>query len=156
MCFYAQFGGGRAVSAQGYVDKAVLRANTLPAMDFSRAGSTECVGMSFRAHVHWREQGLRRHTHGPRRSDKRTAQQDLDSMREAATGLSRAEGFAAMQSEAKRLGDGKAPKREGSVAAFGNSFAACVRWREEGEMRYIYGPRRGEKRRAEMDLWVHA
>ena len=73
-------------------------------------------------------------------------------MREAAKGLSRAEGFAAMQAEAKRLLDGKAPKSVGFVSAFGNSYAACVKWREAGGFRHIYGPRRGEKRRAEMDL----
>ena len=73
-------------------------------------------------------------------------------MRAAANGLGREEGYAALEAEADRLKAGKPPKEEGSVTVFGNSSCACFRWREGGQMRYVYGPRRAEKRRADEDL----
>ena len=97
-------------------------------MVFSRAGVVTTLREAYRAHVQWRQNGVLRHIYGPRRSDNQAAQQDLDSMREAANGLNRAEGFAAMQVEAKRLLDGKAPLEQGSVTPYGDGFAARIRW----------------------------
>ena len=65
-------------------------------MDFSRTGAVQCLSNACRALVQWKEEGVLRHVQGPRRSDKQAAQQDLTSIREAATGLGRAEDFAAM------------------------------------------------------------
>ena len=79
-------------------------------MDFSRAGTVERVGDAFRARVHWRDQGERRSAPGPRRPDEETAKDDLESMRAAASGMSREDGFAAMKVEADALKAGKAPK----------------------------------------------
>ena len=81
-------------------------------MDFSNAGITERVGNAFRAHVQWRAGRANRNSYGPRREDEEAAQKDLDSMRVAASGLGRVDGFAAMDAEAKRLIAGKAPKAE--------------------------------------------
>ena len=77
---------------------------------------------------------------------------DLASMRAAASGKGREDGFAAMHAEAKRLIAGKAPKAEGSVKRFSVGFAALIRWTEAGEERRAYGPRRSDERRAEEDL----
>ena len=75
-------------------------------------------------------------------------------MRTAASGTGRAEGFAAMDAEANRLKEGRAPRGQGSATPFGESYAACIQWREDGTLRHAYGPRRAEKRRAEEDLEV--
>ena len=121
-------------------------------MDFSSVSSLEPVDSGVRARARWNTKGMRKFLRGPRRVCEEAAQQDLDSMREDAKGLSREGGFAAMQAEARRLVDSKAPKAAGFVTLLRNSFAARVRWKEAGEMRVIYGPRRAEQRRAEMDL----
>ena len=121
-------------------------------MDFSRAGYVHSLPDAFRARAKWKDGGRLRECDGPRRPDEETAQRDLESMRAAARGMGRGDGYAAMAAEADRLKSGKPPKEEGSVMVFGNSSVACVRWREAGEMRYAYGPRRAEKRRAEEDL----
>ena len=60
----AAFGGVRAVSAQGYVAKEPFESSNLLAMDFSRSGVTERVGVAFRAHVQWNDKG-KQHAHGP-------------------------------------------------------------------------------------------
>ena len=109
-------------------------------------------GNSFRAHVEHREEGAKRHIPGPWRPDEEAAKGDLVSMRAAATGLGREDGFAAMDAEAKRLIAGKASKAEGSVKRFSAAFAALIRWKVGGEERRAYGPRRSEERRAEEDL----
>ena len=44
---------------------------------------------------------------GPRRTDEETAQRDLESMRAAASGMGREQGFAAMAAEAKLLREGR-------------------------------------------------
>ena len=69
------------------------------AMDFSRAGAIERVGNAFRAHVQWYDKGANRNIYGPNRKDKEAAQHDLESMRAAASGMSREDGFAAMKVE---------------------------------------------------------
>ena len=66
--------------------------------------------------------------------------------------MSRDDGFAAMATEAKQLREGKAPKEHGSVMLMEDCHRARIQWREPGEMRYAYGPRRAEMRRAEEDL----
>ena len=60
----------------------------LSAMDFSNAGTTEPAGAGFRAHVQWYDKGARPHIYGPNREDQQAAQEDLESMRAAATGMS--------------------------------------------------------------------
>ena len=121
-------------------------------MDFSNVGITEGVSDAFRAHVKLRINGKQRNAYGPRRPDEEAAKDDLESMRAAASGMSREDGFAAMKVEADRLKAAKAPKEEGSVVLFGRSFRARLRWTDGGEGRRAYGPRRCEKRRADEDL----
>ena len=75
-------------------------------------------GTAFRAHVQFKEEGTLRHIPGPWRPDEEAAKGDLVSMRAAANGLGREDGFAAMDAEAKRLIAGKASKAEGSVKRF--------------------------------------
>ena len=77
-------------------------------MDFSSVGSVEAVVDGFRARVQVAPEGSRRQFRGPRRPDEKSAQKDLHSMRAAANGKSREEGFSAMEAEAKRLRDRKA------------------------------------------------
>ena len=117
-------------------------------MDFSRAGAVEVLAGAFRARMQWRQDGHLRVGPGPRRPDRETAQRDLESMRAAAKGMGREDGYAAMAAEADRLKAGKGPKEEGSVVLFGISFRARIRWMDGGEERRAYGPRRSEKRRA--------
>ena len=81
-------------------------------MDFSKAGAIERVGNAFRAHVQWYDKGANRHIYGPCRPNDAAAKVDLESMRAAASGMGREDGFAAMAAEAKRLIAGKAPKAE--------------------------------------------
>ena len=129
-----------------------MLAINLLAMDFSRAGAVEALASAFRARVRWRQDGHPRVGLGPRRPQREAAEEDLESMRATARGMGRAEGFAAMEAEANRLKEGKAPTEPGSVILFGDSFAACIKWDEAGTVRRAYGPRRTEKRRAEEDL----
>ena len=85
-------------------------------MDFSSAGVTEQVDGAFRAHVQRSDKGSTgRHIHGPRRPDEAAAKEDLESMRAAASGMSREDGFAAMAAEADELKAGKPPKEVGFV-----------------------------------------
>ena len=78
--------------------------STLVTMDFSNAGATERAGDAFRVHINWRVNGKQRNAYGPRRPDEETAKDALESMRAAANGESREEGFAAMAAEAKVFG----------------------------------------------------
>ena len=116
-------------------------------MDFSRAGYVHSLPSAFRARAKWRDGGRLRECDGPRRTDEETAQRDLESMRAAASGMGREEGFAAMAAEAKRLSDGKTPKEDGSVEHFGMGFRARIQWKEAGSINQAHGPRRYEQRR---------
>ena len=98
-------------------------------MDFSRAGVVKPAGESYRVHVQWRGNTGKRDIYGPRRPDKQTAQLDLESMRAAASGMGREDGFAAMDAEAKRLIAGRASKTEGSIKRSGIVFRALIRWK---------------------------
>ena len=121
-------------------------------MDFSRAGSVHSLPDAFRARVQWKNYGRPREFYGPRRPDEEAAREDLQSMRSAACGKGREEGFAAMEVEAKRLKEGKVPREQGSVEEFDGGYRADLRWYEGGSQRHAHGPRRAEKRRAEEDL----
>ena len=121
-------------------------------MDFSRVGGVEAVGGAFRACVQWKEKGVRRHSHGPRRAERQIAQADLESMRSAASGLGRDEGFAAIRRKSLLLSEEKPTAQKGFVEQTVEGFRARVQWIEEGANRHAHGPRRGEKRRAEEDL----
>ena len=109
-------------------------------MDFSNAGTTEPAGAGFRAHVTWYDKGSNRNIYGPNRKDKEAAKEDLESMRAAASGMGREDGFAAMAGEAKRLIAGKAPKKVGSIERAGNVFRVHVHFKEEGTDVDIHGP----------------
>ena len=73
----------------------------------------------------------------PRRPDEAAAKEDLESMRAAASGMSREDGFAAMKVEADALKAGKPPKEVGFIDRDGNVFRARVQYREEGAKRDI-------------------
>ena len=73
-------------------------------------------------------------------------------MRAAARGMSREEGFAAMNAEADELKAGKPPKEVGYIDRDGNSFRAHVEFREEGAKRHIPGPWRPDEEAAKADL----
>ena len=109
-------------------------------MDFSNAGAIERAGNAFRAHVQFYDKGANRHIYGPNRKDKEAAKEDLESMRAAASGMSREDGCAAMKVEADELKAGKPPKEIGFIDRDGNVFRARVDYREEGAKRYIPGP----------------
>ena len=96
-------------------------------MDFSQAGATRRDGAAFSAHVQWSGQGGKRNIYGPRRPDEDAAKEDLESMRAAARGMGREEGFAAMDAEANLLKEGKAPKEPGSVEEFDGGYRADMR-----------------------------
>jgi hypothetical protein len=121
-------------------------------MDFSNAGTTEPVGAGFRAHVQWNDKGAKRHIHGPNRKDQQAAHEDLESMRTAASGMSREDGFAAMKAEADQLKAGKKPKEVGFVQSADNAFRARVQYRAEGALRDIPGPWRPDEEAAKADL----
>ena len=121
-------------------------------MDFSRIGVVEADGAAYCAHAQRKDGKKNCHIRGPFRPDQQAAQEDLESMRAAASGMGREDGFAAMAAEAKRLIAGKAPKAEGSVEPMGVVFRARIQWRVEGSIIPARGPRRAEKRRAEEDL----
>ena len=70
------------------------------------------------------------------------AQEDLESLRAAASGMGREDGFAAMKVEADELKAGKPPKEVGFIERDGNAFRAHVHFRERGAERNIYGPLR--------------
>ena len=121
-------------------------------MDFSRAGAVQALSGAFRARVQWKQDGHLCEGPGPRRPQREAAEGDLESMRDAASGMSREEGFAAMEAEATRLREGRAPRDEGSVTPLDDCHRARIQWREGGAMCHVYGPRRAEKRRADLDL----
>ena len=73
-------------------------------MDFSRAGVTEAVGGGFRAHVQWNKDGRKQHIYGSSRTDRQAAEDDLESMRAAASGMAREEGYAVTGGGALRTG----------------------------------------------------
>ena len=72
-------------------------------MDFSRAGAVEPLASGFRARVQWRQDGHKSGGPGPTRPTREAAEEDLESMRAAARGMSREEGFAAMKVEDDQL-----------------------------------------------------
>ena len=109
-------------------------------MDFSSVGSVQPVDGGFRARVRLSINGSCKLCPGPRRPDEEAAKEDLESMRAAASGMSREDGFAAMKVEADELKAGKPPKESGYVDRDGNSFRAHVEFREEGAKRHIPGP----------------
>jgi len=91
-------------------------------MDFSNRGTTEPAGAGFRAHVTWYDKGSSRNIYGPSRKDQQAAHEDLESMRAAASGMSREDRFAAMKAEADELKAGKPPKEVGYIDGNGNAF----------------------------------
>ena len=86
---------------------------TLLAMDFSRAGAVDSLAGAFRARLQWKQDGHLRVAPGPRRPTREAAEEDLESMRAAASGMSREDGFAAVKAEADALKAGKPPKEVG-------------------------------------------
>ena len=91
-------------------------------MDFSNVGITERVSDALRVHVKLRINGKQRNAYGPRRPDEEAAEEDLESMRAAASGMNREDGFAAMKAEADELKAGKPPKEVGYIDGNGNAF----------------------------------
>ena len=89
-------------------------------LDFSSRGTTEPSGAAFRAHV--QRYGARPHIYGPSRKDKEAAREDLESMRAAASGMSRDDGFAAMKAEADKLKAGKPPRETGFIYRDGSCY----------------------------------
>ena len=63
-------------------------------MDFSRAGAVQALSGAFRARVQWKQDGHLCEGPGPRRPTRKAAEEDLESMRAAASGMSREDGFA--------------------------------------------------------------
>ena len=88
-------------------------------MDFSKLGKTERAGSGFRAHVQRSDKGSKRNIYGPNRKDKEAAKEGLETMRAAASGMSREDGFAAMKTEADALKAGKSPKEGGYIDCAG-------------------------------------
>ena len=84
-------------------------------MDFSRAGYVHSLPDAFRARAKWKDSGRPRECYGPRRPDEEAAKEDFESMRAAASGMGRDDGFAAMGAEAKRLREGKATREQGNI-----------------------------------------
>ena len=121
-------------------------------MDFTNCGALEVKGAVQRAHVQWSDNGANRTIRGPLRPDEEAAEEDLESMRAAASGMSREDGFAAMKVEADELKAGKAPKEAGFVDRDGNRFRAHVQHKEEGSLRHIPGPWRPDEEAAKGDL----
>ena len=123
-------------------------------MDFYNRGAIERAGNASRVHVPWYHKGANRNIYGPCRPDEEAAEEDLESMRAAASGMSREDGFAAMKIEADELKAGKPPKEVGSIERDGNSFRAHVMFREQGALRNIPGPWRPEEEAAKADLYA--
>ena len=99
-------------------------------MDFTNCGALEIKGAVQRAHVQWSDNGRKRHIRGPFRLDEEAAKEDLESMRAAASGMSREDGFAAMKVEADELKAGKPPKEVGFIDRDGTAFRARVQFKE--------------------------
>ena len=95
-------------------------------MDFTKCGALHIKGAVQRAHVQWWDNGANRHIYGPFRPSEEAAKQDLESMRAAASGMSREDGFAAMKVEADELKAGKPPKEVGFIQHAGNAFRVRV------------------------------
>ena len=112
---------------------------TFLAMDFSRAGAVEALAGAFRARVQWRQDGHKCVGPGPTRPMREAAEEDLESMRAAASGMSREDGFAAMNVEADALKAGKPPKEVRYIDRDDNSFRAHVEFRDEGANDIIRG-----------------
>ena len=125
---------------------------TFLAMDFSRAGAVEALAGAFRARVQWKQDGGLREAPGPRRRTREAAEEDLESMRAAASGMSREDGLAAMKVEADALKSGKPPKEVGYIDRDGNGFRAHVEFMEEGARRHIPRPCRPDEEAAKADL----
>ena len=122
-------------------------------MDFSHIGAVEADGAAYCARAQPRDgSGKRQIIRGPYRPDQQAAQEDLESMRAAASGMSREDGFAAMEVEADELKAGKPPKEVGFIQRDGNAFCARVQSREEGAKRDIPGPWRTDEEAAKGDL----
>lgn len=120
--------------AQGCEDEGFSLYSLSKAMDFSHAGATEPAGVAFRAHVTWYDKGAKRNRniYGPRRPDEEAAKDDLESMRTAARGMGREDGFRAMDTKAKLLRDDKAPKDQGSMDEVDGGYRADIQWLDEG------------------------
>ena len=116
-------------------------------MDFSSVGTTERVSDAFRAHVNLRINGQQRNAYGPRRPDEAAAKEDLESMRAAASGMSREDGFAAMKVEADQLKAGKPPKEVGFIDRDVNGFRAQVKYKDAGALRHTSLGRGGQTRK---------
>lgn len=121
-------------------------------MDFSRVGVVEADGAAYCTHVQPRFGRKTRHIRGPFRRDQQAAQVDLDSMRAAARGMSREDGFAAIGVEADALKAGKPPKEAGYIDRDGKAFRALVQFRHEGTLQHIPGPWRPNEKAAKADL----
>ena len=122
-------------------------------MDFSRIGAVEADGATYCARAQPRCGGKKRQIiRGPYRPDQQAAQEDLESMRAAASGMSREDGFAAMKVEADALKAGKPPKEAGFIDRDGNGFRARVQYREDGAKRHIPRPWRTDEEAAKDDL----
>ena len=119
---------------------------TFLAMDFSRVGAVQALSGAFRARVQWKEDGHLRECPGPRRPTREAAEEDLESMRAAASGMSREDGFAAMKVEADALKAGKPPKEIGFVELGDNAFRARVQFRDGNENEISLG-RGGQTRK---------
>ena len=115
-------------------------------MDFSRIGAVEVDGAAYCAHANPKIGGKNFHIRGPYRPDEEAAKEDLQSMRAAASGKSREDGFAAMKAEADALKAGKPPKEVGFVERDGNSFRASVKFRAQGAIQHVPGPLRAPPR----------
>ena len=142
------------ISAQGCVGKDPVWTAALSAMDFSSRGAIERSGKGSRAHVQWYDKGANRNIPGPWRPDEEAAKEDLQSMRAAASGMNREDGFAAMKAEADALKAGKPPKEVGVVERDGNTFRAHVQYREQGAKQHIPGPWRPDEEAAKTDLYA--
>ena len=70
-------------------------------------GFIEGNGNAFRARVQFKVEGTLRHIPGPWRPDEEAAEEDLQSIRNSAIGMSREDGYAAMKIEADRMKAGK-------------------------------------------------
>ena len=92
-------------------------------MDFFRVGAVEADGAAYCAHVQPRVGGKRRHIRGPNRPDQQS-------------GMSREDGFAAMDVEADALKAGKPPLQ----AAVTRTPAACGGVRPKGIWIRVLGP----------------
>ena len=96
------------------------------AMDFSSVGSVQPVDGGFRARVRLSINGSCKLCPGPRRPDEEAAKEDLESMRAAASGMSREDGCAAMKAEADELKAGKPARELGFIEGAGKAFRAHV------------------------------